>query len=126
MAADFHVWDRVPDGATLWLHLEPGPFRGRARVVRSYRGTPLEDIEIRQMDLTGQPFAIQISAGVSYSVRVKLEFPAPRGSTLLRAWITRPDGAPYRSAFEYAVTGQLGDVFRATLLATTDAIDLDG
>jgi hypothetical protein len=124
MAADVMVWDEVPDGSTLWLHVAPpGPFIARARVVRSIDGVPLEELAPCHVELTRGPHPLVIERGVVYSVRISVHCPT-HARTVIRAWIEAPSGERFKAAFEYAVDGLHGDVIRATLVVFTTRLDL--
>ena len=121
---DFRVWDEVPAGSFLVIRItQPGTFISRARVVRSLGGVPLEEDSVTHVQLSAG-YRVEILAGVSYTVRLSVAF-RTQSATTLEAEVREPGGARFKSPFSYRMVGAGGDTVRATIIATTEELDLE-
>jgi hypothetical protein len=122
---DFQVWDRVPPGSRLWLRLEAeGAVLARGVAVRSASGVGVEETALPHVRLAEGGSVLEMEEGISGSAAVTLHFPAAQGSAVLTATVVAPDGRRVGPAFRYEAAGARGDTFRATLLLTTETLDL--
>jgi hypothetical protein len=120
MDSDFMVWDGVPDGASLFVRVDPpGAFMAAARVVRSIAGDPLPELLVSPAALAGAGYRLPVEAPVDYTVRIRIATIGPRMETAVHAWVADAAGQAIGASFRLSVTGTRGDVRRATLIATT-------
>jgi hypothetical protein len=123
---DFRVWDQVPPGARLYLRLEVvGAVLARGIVSRSAEGVGVEEARLSHVQLTEGGHVLEMQEGISGTAIVTLHFPARPGSAVLSAGVVGPDGRPFKRPFRYEVEGSRGDTFRATLLLTSETLDLE-
>jgi hypothetical protein len=119
------MWFGVPDGSKLAVAVtadEDVPFASGARLIEDEDGDATE-VSWSQSDISPGPKSVNIRAGRSYSVRVRVGHLSPSPSdVLIAAQVVLPNGEHYGTDYEFVVTGQRGDdPRRATIIAVAEA-----
>lgn len=114
---------KIPDGSKMSLSIvdgagtAPGSFVTSARlVVDDGAEESWEDADIHP----GPKNSKKLKSPKNYVWRIFVGFASPAATTaVINAQVFKPDGSPFGAAFSHEVSGQNGDVGRATIVAMT-------
>jgi hypothetical protein len=115
--SNLKIWNRVPDGSVLevWVESdEEAPLSAGARLLDDQG----EELEWKDPDLRPGPATHVLEKPKSYVVRLRVFF-AGEGEGVIRARIVKPDESIHGDPYSYLVTGNAGDVVRATIVVVT-------
>ena len=120
--SSLYLKNRIPDGSKLCISIVEGPDTPAGSFVGSARLVLEDGTEEIWDDATVQPGpkCKKLAAPKSYVWRVRVGFTSPTvTSAVINAVITKPDGSVFSDPYEETVTGQNGDIARATIIAIT-------
>jgi hypothetical protein len=121
--SNLFVKGKIPDGSKLSLSIEdgagtaPGSFVANARLVAD-DGTEesWEDADIHP----GPKNSRKLKSPKNYVWRIAVGFASPTATTaIIKAQVFKADGSPFGAGYTHEVSGQNGDVGRATIVAMT-------
>jgi len=112
------IWNRVPDGSTLKLAIDPatGNFDVSARMLRDDGKTAT----FTQQQIVAGQGKIDLVSPRIYTVTYIVRFPGAQNATVtLQGIVTKPGGGIFGDPFSETITGKGGRVEEAALLAVT-------